>query len=128
VEAIQPGTVVLLRALRARQHAEKLALGPGGYPETGLVLVDAVGTPVRPELYSDRFGKLIREAALRPIDIHYVRHTLATAMNRAGVSIVDGAALLGHTPEVYVSTYLRKSEQGARDAASTLGAALSQVM
>jgi hypothetical protein len=49
----------------------------------------------------------------------------AVAMDRAGVAILDGAALLGHTPDVYVSTYLRKSEKGARSAASALGAALA---
>jgi integrase len=90
------------------------------------VLVNALGAPVRPELYSDRFRKLCREAGLRTIHLHYVRHTLAGEMIRAGVSIVDGAALLGHTPDVFVSTYLRKSEEGTRSAASALGAALAK--
>jgi integrase len=124
VEDAQPGTTALLRGLRARQKADKLALG-FGYQETGLVLVDLLGKPIRPELYSDRFRRLCRQAGLRPIHIHLIRHTLAVAMDRAGVAIVDGAAFLGHTPDVYVSTYLRKSEQGARSAASALGAALA---
>jgi integrase len=125
VEDIQPGTVALLRSLRARQARDRLILG-SGYPETAPVLVNALGAPVRPELYSDRFRKLCREAGLRTIHLHYVRHTLAGEMIRAGVSIVDGAALLGHTPDVFVSTYLRKSEEGARSAASALGAALAK--
>jgi integrase len=55
VEEIQAGTVAPLCSLRARQAADdRLVLG-AGYPETGLVLVDALGTPVRPEAYSDRF-------------------------------------------------------------------------
>ena len=124
VEEIQPGTAALLRSLRARQAADRLILG-SGYLETGLVLVNALGEPVRPELYSDHFRKLCGQAGLRIIHLHLVRHTLAVAMNRAGVAIVDGAALLGHTPDVYVSTYLRKSEKGARSAASALGAALA---
>jgi integrase len=124
VEEIQPGTGALLRALRARQAADRLALG-SGYLETGLVLVDALGKPVRPELYSDHFRKLCQEAGLRTIHLHLVRHTLAVEMIRAGVTIVDGAALLGHTPDVFVSTYLRKSESGARSAARVLGAALA---
>jgi integrase len=125
VEDIQPGTVALLRSLRARQARDRLILG-SGYPETAPVLVNALGAPVRPELYSDRFRKLCREAGLRTIHLHYVRHTLAGEMIRAGVSIVDGAALLGHTPDVFVSTYLRKSEEGTRSAASALGAALAK--
>jgi hypothetical protein len=69
---------------------------------------------VRPELYSDRFRRLSRQAGLRVIHLHLVRHTLAVAMNRAGVAPVDAAPLLGHTVDVYISTYLRPSEQGAR--------------
>jgi hypothetical protein len=124
VEGVQPGTVALLRALKARQAADRLALGRG-YIESGLVLVDPLGSPVRPELYSDRFQGLCRQAGVRAIHLHLVRHTLANALNRAGVAIVDAAALLGHTPTVYVSTYLRKSEAGARSAADALGAALA---
>jgi hypothetical protein len=59
------------------------------------------------------------------IHLHLVRHTLANKMNRAGVPIVDAAAFLGHTPDVYVGTYLRKSESGVQSAASALGAALA---
>jgi site-specific recombinase XerC len=80
VEEVQPGTVALLRTLRARQAADRLALG-AGYTETGLVLVDPLGKPVRPELYSDRFRRLAAQAGLRPIHLHLVRHTLAVAMD-----------------------------------------------
>jgi integrase len=101
VEEIQPGTVALLRSLKARQAADRLGLG-SGYEETGLVLVDALGAPVRPELYSDRFRRLSQQAGLRPIHLHLVRHTLAVAMDRAGVAPVDAAPLLGHTVDVYI--------------------------
>jgi integrase len=82
VDEIQPGTVALLRTLKARQAADRLSLG-AGYLETGLVLVDELGKPVRPELYSDRFRRLSRQAGLRTIHLHLVRHTLAVAMDRA---------------------------------------------
>jgi integrase len=71
------------------------------------VLVDPLGKPVRPELYSDRFRRLTQAAGLRVIHLHLVRHTLAVAMDRTGVAPVDAAPLLGHTVDVYVSTYLR---------------------
>jgi integrase len=124
IEDILPGTVALFRALSARQAADKLGMGPD-YLETGLVLVDALGRPIRPDTYSDRYSRLCREAGVRPIHPHLVRHALANKMNRAGVAIVDAAALLGHTPQVYMSTYLRPTEQGVRSAASALGAALA---
>ena len=44
----------------------------------------------------------------------------------AGVAPVDAAALMGHTVDVYISTYLRPSETGTRSAASALGAALAK--
>jgi hypothetical protein len=53
---------------------------------------------------------------------------MAVELIRAGVAIVDAAALLGHTPDVFVSTYVRKSEAAIRSAASVLGAALAQGM
>jgi hypothetical protein len=87
-----------------RQAADRLALGPG-YPETGLVLVDTIGQPIRPETYSDRF-RASREAGLPRAVLHSVRHTLALIMRRAGVPPVDAAALLGHSLEVHYSTYL----------------------
>jgi integrase len=61
VEEIQPGTVALLRSLRAHNHAERLILG-AGYPGTGLVLVNPLGTRIRPDTYSDRFAVLSRQA------------------------------------------------------------------
>ena len=58
------------------------------------MLVDALGVPVRPEAYSDKFHKLTRAAGLRETNPHLVRHTLAVAMDRAGIALVDAAPLL----------------------------------
>ena len=55
--------------VRPGQAVDGLALG-SGYPETGLVLVDAPGAPIRPEAYSNRFAVRCPEAGLRKIDLH----------------------------------------------------------
>ena len=124
VEEIQPGTVALLRSLKARQAADRLVLGTG-YPETGLMLVNPIGTPIRPDTYSDRFAVLSRQAGVSKLaGVHDVRHTLALIMHRNGVAPADAAALLGHTLAVHLSTYVPLTERGARTAASGLGAAL----
>jgi integrase len=53
---------------------------------------------------------------------HSLRHTLALALDRAKVSPNDAAALLGHTVEVYLSTYLPTSgTSGIVRAAEALG-------
>jgi integrase len=127
VEEIQPGTVAQLRTLKARQAADRLVLG-AGYPDTGFVLVDALGRPVRPEAYSDRFAVLSRQADVSKVRMHSVRHTVALIGHRAGIAPADMAALLGHTLAVHYATYLPLTERGARAAASGLGAALARVV
>jgi hypothetical protein len=82
-----------------------------GYPQTGLVLVDPLGTPIRPEACSDRFRVLSREAGVPVVRLHSVRHTLALIMHRVGVAPVDAASFLGHTVEVHYATYLPRSER-----------------
>jgi hypothetical protein len=67
---------------------------PVGKAETGLVLVDPLGKPVRPELYSDSFRRLTLAARLGVIHLYLVRRTLAVAMDRAGVAPVDAAPRL----------------------------------
>ncbi len=63
VEAIHPGTVTLLRRMRARQAEEYLAAG-SAYRDSGYVVVDALGVPLRPAAYSDGFTRLCREAGV----------------------------------------------------------------
>lgn len=124
VEAMHPGTMTALRTLRARQAADRLASG-AAYRETGLVVVDATGQPVRPESYSDRFTVLCREAGVPVVRLHSVRHTLALILHRAGEAPADVAALLGHSLEVHLYTYVPRTERGVNLAASRLGMVLA---
>ena len=120
---MHPGTVAALRALSARQAADRLRAG-AAYRDSGLVVVDALGVPVRPEWYSDNFRALCRAAAVPMITLHSVRHSLAFWLHREGVTPADAAALLGHTVEVHLSTYLPHSgASGIASAAQALGRA-----
>lgn len=122
-EDIWPGTSALLRTLSAQQAADRLRSG-SAYMSTGLVVVDVLGQPVRPEWYSDRFRVLGREAGLPAITLHAVRHSLAFWLHSVGVTPADAAALLGHTVEVHLSTYLPHSgASGIAHAARALGLA-----
>jgi integrase len=124
VEVIHPGTVALLRSLKARQAADRLAAGQA-YQDSGLVVVDALGVPVRPEWYSDTFRRLCAGADVPVIRLHSVRHSLAFWLHSLGVTPADGAALLGHTVEVHLSTYLPDSgSAGIAVAAAALGRAV----
>ncbi|MFC7404294.1 tyrosine-type recombinase/integrase [Georgenia alba] len=120
-EAIHPGTAALLRSLKAAQAAERLAAGPA-YREClesdRLVVVDALGEPMRPEVYSDRFRRLCVAAGVPSITLHSVRHSLAFWLHQVGVAPADAAALLGHTVEVHLSTYLPHSRAAEFTAAA----------
>jgi integrase len=121
VEAMWPGTLSLLRALSAQQAADRLRAGPA-WADSGFVVVDALGQGVRPEWYSDRFRTVSREAGLPSITLHSVRHSLAFWLHSLGVTPADAAALLGHTVEVHLSTYLPHSgASGIASAAQALG-------
>lgn len=126
VEETQSGTVAMLRALKAHQAAQRLALG--GWPAHGLVVVNDEGLPVRPEMYSDRFHVLSHDAGLPVVRLHAIRHTLALIGHRNGVAPVDMAAFLGHSLETHIKTYLPRSERGARSAAAALGRVMSRSM
>lgn len=119
VEMILPGTVAALRSLAARQAADRMAAGPA-WQDSGLVLVDGLGRPSRPEVYSDRFRRLCRTAGVPVIRLHAVRHSLAFKLSGLGVVAADAASLLGHTTEVYLSTY--QPERGATGIAAAAAA------
>jgi len=127
VEDIQPGTAALLLSLKARQAADKAKHG-AACAESGYVLVNPIGLPVRPEAYSDRFAVLCRQAEVPVVGLHDVRHTFATIMHRAGLAPSDAAALLGHMVAVHLATYVTPTQKGARAAAAGLGVAISEAM
>ena len=62
-----------LRTFKTRQAEEHLALG-GGWPDTGLVAVNADGSPIRPETYSKAFAAHCAAAGVPVIRLHDVRH------------------------------------------------------
>jgi integrase len=94
--ALDPGTVTTLRAHRARQLEERLAVG-AGYLDQGLVFCDVAGEPLHPDGVTQRFDRLVRNASLRRIRLHDLRHTAATLMLEAGVPLKAVAERLGHS-------------------------------
>lgn len=121
VETMWPGTVAALRSFKAAQAADRLRAG-GAYTDTGLVAVDDIGRPLAPQHYSDMFKALSTDAGLPTITLHSVRHSLAFWLHSVGVSPADAAALLGHTVQVHLSTYLPHSgSSGIAAAAAAVG-------
>jgi integrase len=74
-----PGLVSALRTLKDRQAAER-RVGVAAYQDTGLVVVDEHGRPLRLERYGDAFRRHARDAGLPDIRLHDARHTAASLM------------------------------------------------
>lgn len=112
VEAIHPGTAQAMRELWLQQ----------GRPASGLVIVDNTGQGVNPDVLSRRFKALCSAAGVPVLrSVHNVRHTLATALQAAGVPDHKVAALLGHDVATYRRFYLATDDAGAASAAAVAG-------
>lgn len=115
VEALQPGTVKLMREEWMRQ----------GRPTSGLVVVHEPGAPVHPDMYGSRFRAVCQRAGVPPVRLHSVRHTIATVLHEAGEAPAAVARLLGHTVSTHLAFYVTSSDDAALRAAERFGKALA---
>jgi integrase len=99
-----PDVLAALRAFKTRQAEEHLAIG-GDWPDTGLVAVNADGSPIRPETYSKAFAAQCVAAGVPVIRLHGVRHTAATMLRDGGTTPSATAKWLGHDPAITLRVY-----------------------
>ncbi len=84
-----------VKAHEAQSKVKGMALGFGGVPE--FVFTDATGGMIDKDNWRRRvFNKALKEATLRTIRIHDLRHTYATLRIAKGDNIADVAGQLGH--------------------------------
>ena len=108
--------VTALKAMKARQAAERLAAG-GAYQPAGLLAVNEIGQAVRPEWYSDEYHRLRQECRLPRITLHDARHTANSVMADAGVPDHIRPAWCGHAVAVNRDVYTHATDlSAARDA------------
>lgn len=94
---LDAGTVAELRAHRAGQAREMLALGLRPGPGT-LVFCHPEGRPYHPERFSREFDRRVARLGIEPrIRLHDLRHTWATLALQAGVQIKVVSERLGHS-------------------------------
>lgn len=114
---LDPETVAALRAWRARQLEERLAVG-AGWQEGDFVFTLPDGRPYHPERFSREFDRRVDRYGLPRIRLHDLRHTWATLALAAGVDVKVVSERLGHTsPTVTWSTYQHVTPAMATDAA-----------
>ncbi len=121
---LDPRTVAVLRAHRARQSEERLRLGEHWAP-SDFLFTRPDGRPLHPKLVSQQFRRLVRRHELPPLSVHGLRHTWATLALQAGVHPKVVQERLGHAQiSVTLDTYSHVTPAMDREAASTVAALL----
>lgn len=108
-----PGLLQALRGMHAQKARERLLLGPT-YAESGYVVVDEQGKPVRPEWFSDRFRSLCRSARVPEVPLPAVRRCAVTSLLVAGIPLEQVAAWLG-LAERDIAQYAGTKRRSVRD-------------
>ena len=117
VVALDTGTLAALRAHRALQSGERLAMGEG-WSDYGLVFTYADGRAIHPERFSREFARRVERFGLPHIRLHDLRHTWATLALEAGVHPKVVSERLGHANiSITLDTYSHVSPVMHADAA-----------
>jgi integrase len=104
--AVDAGTVAALRAHRTKQKQEE-RWGEEAYAPSDLVFTAEAGGPLSPTGFLRRFQRLARHAGLRPIRVHAMRHSYASALLAGGLPMKVISDRLRHagigiTSDLYV--------------------------
>ncbi len=114
--------VSVLKAAKARQAAERLALGAGAF---AYVVSNEAGDPYSPAVLSRYWRDAVKAAGVRHIKLHAARHTCATLMHLSGVPVAVIAAWIGHKD---ASLTMRLYAHSQADALKAAGATLDRVV
>jgi integrase len=115
-------TVAALRAHRAHQLKERLALGTG-YQDEDLVFCREDGMTFHPDTFERTFDRLAAQAGLPPIRLHDLRHTFATLALSAGVHPKVVSEILGHANiSITLDTYSHAIPAMQEEAATRIAA------
>lgn len=123
-----PSSVVeALRSHRLRQGAVRLALGIGRPGPDELVFGMEDGSPLPPDLLSQRWGRTAGLLGLPQITFHAFRHSHASALIAAGLDIVTISRRLGHSsPVITLGVYAHKFKNTDAGAAKAMDAAMGK--
>jgi integrase len=124
--AIDEATVALLRQHRRRQRKLALALGVRLADDAAL-FADAEGRPWRPDVCTNRFGRLRARLGLDRVRLHDLRHFVATVLTDGGIPIGTVSTRLGHSQlSTTLDLYTHAVPATDQKAAAYLGSILSR--
>ncbi|MDV6306812.1 site-specific integrase [Gordonia amicalis] len=108
----------VLRAARAAQRAERLALGPD-YAGGEYVASGPSGNPYHPNLLTFRWGKLLDSLGITRVRLHDARHSSVSFQLARGIPLPTVAAWHGHqNPAVTAAIYAHSQPDALRDVAA----------
>ena len=101
----------VMQALRQRQHEQKsdrIAAGPHWSNPDDLVWTNSVGSPIDPSRVRNAFAGVVKNAKIGTgWSPNSLRHTAASLLSDAGVSLEDVADQLGHKDTRMASLHYR---------------------
>lgn len=125
---LDPNTVAVLKTHRARQAAEKLAMG-AGYADQGLVFAMPNGSPLHPESVAKKFDRRVSQGKLPRIRFHDLRHSHAAHLIAAGEQPLLIAKRLGHSSSTFtMDRYGHLFESADSQAASAVAAMVDRAV
>jgi integrase len=115
---------VEMRAHRARQQEQRMALGLGRMPDKSPVFGRWDGSWRTPNSVTAAWARLADAAGVPDVTLHALRHTHASQLIAAGVDVVTIAKRLGHgNPAITLGVYshmFRNTDQAAADASEAM--------
>lgn len=94
------------------------------WQDLDLVFAQHTGRPIDPRADWLAWKQLLREAGVREVRVHDMRHTAGTLLVAQGVHIRAVQEILGHSDVRTTQGYTHVSSEVARDAAARMGSAL----
>jgi integrase len=100
-----PWLIAELRAHRARQQEQRLALGLGRAPDDALVFARRDGTAHAPSWLSQKFARTMTTLGI-DCTLHGLRHTHASSLISSNVDVLTLSRRLGHaSPSITLNVY-----------------------
>ena len=113
---------------RRKQDNEKLFMG-SAWKEHDLLFTSSIGTPLDQRNLLRDFKAVLKEAGLRDIRFHDLRHTAASIMLRNGIPLVEVSRYLGHSsPSITLNLYAHLLPGGLENTAKIIDKLLTPQM
>lgn len=124
--AISKETMELLRRLKVEQNKLKLSQGTA-FNDQGYIFTKKNGGPLQlNNIGENEFNKMIKEAKVKQIRFHDLRHTAITLMLEQGIHYKVVAERVGHSDvSITLNRYSHVSADLQKEAAQKIGSLLS---